>query len=122
MCWPPCKGGAAGYVGMLFTGSMLYSHFLCPVLAVLSCLFFDPDQLPGRRAALYALIPTALYAAVTIVLNLCRLIEGPYPFLLVYQQSWWASVLWCIAIVGGAYLICLGLFSLMRRARAPQQA
>ena len=32
---------------------------------------------------------------------------GPYPFLHVYEQPVWASVLWFIAIPGGAYLIAL---------------
>lgn len=106
--------GLQGYRMMLFSGDMLYHHFLCPVLAALSFFLFDRVPLPARRAARIALLPTALYAAVLVLLNLTKAVVGPYPFLMVYRQPVWASCLWCGLILGGAY----GLARLLARRRA----
>ncbi len=87
-------------LSMLFEGSMLYQHTLCPSLAVFSFLALEiEDKLP-KTDVVKALIPTLVYALIAITLNLCRVIEGPYPFLMVYAQPWYASVLWCIIILG----------------------
>ena len=41
---------------------------------------------------------------------IAKVIEGPYPFLYVYKQPVYMSVLWCVIILGGAYLIALLLW------------
>lgn len=87
-------------LSMLYRGSMLYQHTLCPILAVFSFFAFEiENKLPGTAIA-KAMIPTLIYAVVTIILNLCRIIEGPYFFLLVYSQPWYMSVLWCVIVLG----------------------
>ena len=83
---------------MLYQGSMLYQHTLCPILAVLSFFAFEGRKPLPRGAVGRALIPTLVYAAAAITLNLCRVIAGPYPFLLVYAQPWYMSVAWCVII------------------------
>ena len=99
--------GPRGYYLMLLTDTMLYMHLLCPVLCVASFLLLDPMPEITKRDALLALAPTVIYAVVSAVLNILRVMVGPYPFLHVYEQPVWASVLWFIAIPGGAYLIAL---------------
>ena len=85
---------------MLYGGSMLYQHTLCPVLSLFSFLALEMrDKLP-KTDIIKAMIPTLIYAFAAITLNVCRVIEGPYPFLVVYSQPWYASVLWCIVIIG----------------------
>ena len=101
--------GQNGYAMMFLSGSMLYFHLLCPILAILSSLLVDPRGASGLADARLAIIPTTLYAALLIFLNLIRVVSGPYPFLKVYDQSVWASVGWVVAIVGGAYLIALAI-------------
>ncbi|MCH3971732.1 MAG: hypothetical protein LKE53_03010 [Oscillospiraceae bacterium] len=118
----PMLGGARGYQAMLLENSMLYHHLICPLVALASCLFADADPLPVKRAALYAMVPTLVYAAVIIVLNICRALSGPYPFLMVYRQPWWASVLWCVGIIGFAYVIALALAALRGRTHSGKQA
>ena len=39
---------------------------------------------------------------VLVIFNLLKIVDGPYPFLQIYNQSIIASILWFIAIVGGA--------------------
>ena len=96
------------YTALLFNGNMLYQHFLCPILAITSTLFSDTplskdDRIFNSRptplkSALTAVIPTMLYAIVIVILNILKVIEGPYPFLMVYAQPVWASILWFIAL------------------------
>lgn len=97
---------------MLCEGSMLYQHTLCPILAVFSFLVFEiEDKLP-KTDMLKALIPTLVYALIAIMLNICRVIEGPYPFLMVYSQPWYISVLWCVIILGIAGFLAFVMWGL----------
>jgi hypothetical protein len=101
--------GQNGYALMFLSGSMLYFHLLCPVLAVLSLLVVDPRGATDLGDARLVLVPTGLYAVVLVSLNLVGAVSGPYPFLRVYDQPVWASACWLVAIVGGAYLIALAI-------------
>lgn len=91
---------------MMFTyGTMLYHHFLCPVLSVVSFLIFEPQQKMKKKTILIALIPTVFYAIVIVILNVLKIVYGPYPFLHVYEQPVWVSVIWYAVIIGIAALI-----------------
>lgn len=105
---------------LLFSGSMLFQHTLCPILAIVSFLLLEHEPPLTKRHALYALIPTIIYAVVSVILNILRVMEGPYPFLYVYKQPVYMSVIWFIAIVGGAYLLALALRALNARL-APRE-
>ena len=117
---PITGGGLNSYRMMLTTGSMLYQHLLCPILIVISLLIQKP-QLP-KRTVLWAIIPTLVYAAVLVILNLAHLVSGPYPFLMVYDQPVYMSVVWMIVIVGGAYLIIRLLYRLIAGRRAQKKS
>lgn len=80
------------------------SNIFCLISALIYVIASIRAQKAGKDP-LIALIPTAVYAAVTIVLNILRLIEGPYPFLMVHQQTPLASVAWCATILLIAWLI-----------------
>ena len=97
---------------MLYGNSMLYQHTICPILAVFSFFVFESrTDLPGFDV-IKALVPTLAYALMTITLNICKVIEGPYPFLMVYAQPWYASVLWCIIILGIAGFLAAAVWGL----------
>lgn len=113
--------GAMAYRYMLLDGSMLFHHLLCPLALFVSFVFFEPGQPLRRKAAFWAFLPTLIYAAVSVALNLARVMDGPYPFLRVYDQPVWASCLWMILIPGGAYGIALGLRALSARFSARQK-
>ena len=44
-----------------------------------------------------------------------RVVEGPYPFLRVYEQPVYMSIIWVIVILGSAYGIAFLLASLLNR-------
>ena len=88
-----------GVVFLLTESSMLYHHLLNPLCVFVSFVFLERDpKLPARFIPL-ALVPTVLYGSVALWANIRRLIVGPYPFLMVYEQTPAQSVLWCAVIL-----------------------
>jgi hypothetical protein len=99
----PMYGGFKGYQMMLFDGSMLYQHLICPILAFISFIYFEKGLHLNKRVAIKALIPTVIYAVILIILNILKIVVGPYPFLMVYKQAIYLSFLWVILIIGGSF-------------------
>lgn len=97
--------GEGGFRLMVLIDSTPYHHLLCPLLSIISFIFFEIKPELKLKHTLIALIPTIVYGAVMFVLNLVRAIVGPYPFLLVYNQPWFVTILWALALFGGAYTI-----------------
>ncbi len=107
---------------MMFQGDVLYHHTICPILSLTGYVLFE-DDLPQRpRFSWLALIPTGIYAAVMIVLNVMKLADGPYPFLHVYEQPVWASVLWCVGIFAAVTALAAAVYRLAERSRAGDPA
>ena len=94
-----------GYRALLTKDSMLYHHLLCPVAVFVHFVFFDHIEIADKKTVLFAQIPTFVYAVIILSMNIMRLIRGPYPFLYVYEQPVYISVIWSIVILGGAYVI-----------------
>lgn len=92
---------------LLYSGSMLYQHTLCPILAIISLLAFETEQDLPKKYVLLSLIPTFVYAATLLTLNLLRVFQGPYFFLEVYNQPWYMTLFWGVVILGIAAIISL---------------
>ena len=101
---------------MLLEGSSLYLHFLCPVLAMILLVFFEKKPKLPWKSALWALIPTGVYTLVLVPLNILRIVDGPYPFLRVYEQSLAMDFFWFVVMGIGAFLIAYILWGLNRIA------
>lgn len=97
------------YGYMLFHQSMLYQHLICPILSIVTFIFFDDLRDYNKRDNFIGISFTLVYAIVLIVLNLINVIEGPYPFLMVRNQSLLASLIWLITIPGLSYFFAYGL-------------
>lgn len=98
----PAWGPDGLYVG-LCTGSMLYHHLLNPLAALASLLLLERSPRLPRSTVRWALLPTVIYGAVLIGLNILGAVDGPYFFLQVRHQSALSSVLWCSAILALDY-------------------
>lgn len=98
-----------GYNQMLLQGSMLYHHLLCPVLAIIMFLFLDDYKLNNRKEILYSMSFSIIYSLIITLLNLFKILEGPYFFLLVYKNPIYMSIIYFIVILGGTYLLSFGL-------------
>lgn len=92
-----------GLYHLLFGGSMLYHHTLCPVLAIFAFMIEKYDELN----VIHGLYFTIIYAIIMISLNILKIVEGPYPFLLIYKQPVIHSVIWTIVILAITYAITL---------------
>ena len=84
---------------MLCTSSMLYHHLLNPLAAIFSFVLLERTPRLSHSTVKWAPLPTVLYGGIILWLNIQCVVDGPYPFMKVYDQSVQASVLWCIAIL-----------------------
>lgn len=99
----------------LFSSTKLFHHFLCPILMMTNFMFFEDHHALGRKDSVLVVIPTLLYAVTLTVLNIMRVVDGPYPYLRVYEQSPLVSVLWFILIIGVSYLLSYVLLAVNKR-------
>lgn len=91
---------------MFLDGPNLYMHVLCPLLAVISFIFFDSNEIENSlKNNLRSLYFTIIYAIILISLNILNVVSGPYPFLKVNQQSPLMSLFWIVLILGGALIL-----------------
>lgn len=95
---------------MMVQTSNLFYHVLCPILSIISFVFFENQQKLTRSSIYFAVLPTVIYGLIAIILNILKVIEGPYPFFYVYEMPWHFSTVWCIGIVLYTYLIALSLY------------
>ena len=98
----------------MLEGSGLFMHFVCPVLALVSFICFEEIPLKFSHTVC-AIVPTLIYAAVLFVLNIASVLVGPYFFLHVYEQSVLASVGWTFVVIGGNYLMSVGIWAASRK-------
>ena len=96
---PMYEDGNGWYI-MLFTDSMLYHHFLNPVLAILSLVLFERLPRLSLGQVWWALVPTILYGLYDLHGNITGTIDGPYPFMRVYDQTIPETLTWFAVILG----------------------
>ena len=102
-------------IWIFFDGSNLFYHTLCPIITFISFMFFESHKINGLKDNFRAVYFTIAYAIVFISLNILKVYEGPYPFLMVYKQPVYMSIVWFILIVGGAFGIGKGIMWLKNR-------
>ena len=84
----------------------IYHHLLCPVISFISFVFLEGDRrLNKKKTIWWAMMPTIVYGVIVVVLNILKVIEGPYPFLMVYKQPIYMSIIWTVVIFLSDYLI-----------------
>ncbi len=98
----PMAAPSGGVARVLYKGPQIYHHILCPLISCLSFIFLEQGMRINKKMALASNVPTLTYAVVFIILNLLRVTVGPYPFLHVYEQPVYMSVIWFFVIAGVA--------------------
>ena len=99
------------YKLLMFTGNFFVFHTLCPIISIVSYIFFEE----GTKKKHLVFYMTLLYGITLILLNVLKVVVGPYPFLMVYNQTVWMSILWCVIILGLSEAIGLGIQALNRK-------
>lgn len=90
-------------VGTLFQTDFLW-EVICgfiqvgPLLNIVSFIFFERENTLSKKQPLLAIIPTIIYAIFAIILNLLKVIDGPYFFLKIYEQPIWEVIMWLVII------------------------
>ena len=93
------------YGFMLFHDELLFHHLLCPLLAIILFLFIDDLEVYSLKDNLLSLSITILYGTILVILNIVKVVDGPYPFLQINNQSIILSILWGLIIITLAYII-----------------
>lgn len=83
----------------IFGKANIYHHVFCPIVMIFAFCTLEKERKISKRDNVLAMIPTVIYAIVMMILNLLKILRGPYPFLYVYEQPVYMSVVWCIAIL-----------------------
>ncbi len=81
------------------------NHFIGPLLSVISLLFLEKTQKLPIRIILWPAAASLFYGVVALILNVLRIMDGPYFFLQVYEQTEGVIVTWFGIIAA----LCLGL-------------
>ncbi len=96
-------GVSGSFSALMLEGDGLYLHFLCPLLSLISYFFLENPKDLKLRDTFLVFQFSVLYTVILVILNLTRVVEGPYSFFLVYQQPVWLSVLLAVLMMGGNY-------------------
>jgi hypothetical protein len=108
----PYCGVAYGRLWLMWSWpNMLFTHFFCPVLSVLSFVFFEAKESdhPLWKEAFWVLSSVLLYAAIVGSLASLHLISSDqsvnnvYGFMDATAGPWWVTPLAFSLIVGGTY-------------------
>lgn len=102
-----------GLYTFLLTDQMLYNHTICPILAIISFALLEKHNLK-KQDLKWPIFATLTYAAILLTLNILRIVDGPYPFLQVYNQSVIATIGWAVLILGAAAAISFAVLRLQR--------
>lgn len=120
------------YGYLLFHNELLYQHLLCPIFGMATFFMFDNfsmDNILAKKPRLllrnkteqlksgeltasdefYAISFTIIYGIVMATLNIAKVIDGPYPFLRVYEQPLLASIIWALVLFLSSYLVAVCL-------------
>ena len=93
------------YGFLLFSNELLFHHLLCPILCIISFLFFDNLKSYTILDNIYSTLVTLLYGVIIITLNIIKIVDGPYPFLKIYNQPVYITFIWALLILGITYII-----------------
>lgn len=91
------------YKYLMFTDNFLIFHTIVPVLSIISYLVFEKESNKNYLCPIF----TIIYGIVLVILNLLRLVDGPYPFLKINSQAPIASVIWATALILGTYFVSI---------------
>ena len=111
----PMRGAA--YFSLFTEGSKLYQHTFCPILFFISYFGLERKVPKEKKCIFCGMLPTIVYGVILVVLNLLRVVDGPYAFLRVRNQPIYMSAFWLVAIFDVDYLMALGLWKLGRLAQ-----
>ena len=90
------------------------NHFLGPLLSVITFLFMEkPKKLPGF-SVLVPMAATLIYGVICVILNYARVLDGPYFFMKVYEESVGTIIMW-FAVISVLCLVLSAVYLWVRK-------
>ncbi len=102
------------YKLLMFTNIFFIFHTLCPILSMISYFFFEK----GSKKKHTPLIATAIYGVILIILNIFRVVNGPYPFLQIYDSNIVKSIILMILILAISEGIGIEIYYLKNKRKS----
>ena len=97
--------GDFNFKAYMYEGTLLYHHTICPLMSIVTFLFFDGLKKFNTKECVISLGFTFIYSVITIVLNLVGVLEGPYPFLMIRSQTFLMSLIWLVLLFTLAFFV-----------------
>ena len=108
-------GLLAGYRLMAWMNEFKYFHLFCPLLSLVSFIFFEDGKWLRKADIPYTWIFTLIYGVILVILNIVGVVSGPYPFLMVRENPIFVSVLSVIGIFALIAFLGWALWKLNRK-------
>ena len=99
------QGGVAYY---FLSDVAPINHFIGPLLSVISLIFLEKVEKLSIKVIIWPAVMSLIYGVICLILNAVHMLDGPYFFLQIHEQSATTIILW-FAIIA---VLCVGLAAL----------
>ena len=98
-----------------YWGPNFFYHLVCPILFFINYTFFSKKEEFNTKDLFISTTPTIIYGIILIAMNVIVKGYGPYPFLYVYEQPVYLSVLWILIFFMTNLVITICLSKLSKK-------
>lgn len=109
----PLGGGLCAEF-ILFFGTMLFTHTLCPLITTISFILFERNIKLKLKHFWSSIVPPLMYGLAVIILDLCGVVVAPYGFLRLLEHSVALNIVSISALIVGIYCLNLLLYFFRR--------
>ena len=94
------------------------NHFIGPLLSVISLLFLEKVKKLPIRIIIFPAAASLLYGIIALILNAARIMDGPYFFLKVHEQSVGVIITWFAIIAVLCQVLAFAYYKVKWRKKA----
>ena len=98
-----------------YWGPNFFYHLVCPILFFINYTFFSKKEELSTKDLFISTTPTIIYGIILMTINVIVKGYGPYPFLYVYEQPVYLSVLWILIFFMTNLVITICLSKLSKK-------
>jgi hypothetical protein len=98
-----------------YWGPNFFYHLVCPILFFINYTFFSKKEEFSTKDLFISTTPTIVYGIIVTTMNVIVKGYGPYPFLYVYEQPVYLSVLWILIFFMTNLVITICLSKLSKK-------
>ena len=98
-----------------YWGPNFFYHLVCPILFFINYTFVSKKEEFSTKDLFISTTPTIIYGIILMTVNVIVKGYGPYPFLYVYEQPVYLSVLWILIFFITTLVITICLSKLSKK-------